>query len=133
MMIIKPRCFIAMAFGQEDTDEVYKKYISPVVKKCGFMPRRIDRVLHNDYIDRKIIEEINHADICVADLTYARPSVYFEAGYAQRGIPILYTCREDHFSNTKESEKVHFDLRQRNIVKWTSGKRKKSFQEIIGC
>lgn len=114
----RPHCFIAMAFGNKDTDLVYKKYIKPTVNKCGFTPRRIDRVLHNDYIDRKIIEEIGAADICVADLTYARPSVYFEAGYALRKIPVLFTCRRDHFSNTEDTLKVHFDLRQRNIIPW---------------
>jgi nucleoside 2-deoxyribosyltransferase len=114
----EPRCFVAMAFGHEDTDAIYDKYIKPTVKKFGFTPRRIDRVLHNDYIDRKIIEEIKTANICVADLTYARPSVYFEAGYAQREIPILFTCRKDHFLNKEETLRVHFDLRQRNIIPW---------------
>lgn len=114
----KPRCFIAMAFGHKDTDTIYNKYIRPTVRKCGFTPRRIDRVLHNDYIDRKILEEITTANICIADLTYTRPSVYFEAGYAQRELPILFTCRKDHFSNKEETLRVHFDLRQRNIIPW---------------
>ncbi|MCX5886963.1 MAG: hypothetical protein NT096_13820 [Proteobacteria bacterium] len=118
----RPRCFIAMAFGNKDTDVIFNKYLKPIIRKCGFSPRRVDRVLHNDYIDRKIIDEIENADICIADLTYARQSVYFEAGYAQRKIPVLYTCRKDHFSNTEEDKRVHFDLRQRNIVDWKNEK-----------
>jgi hypothetical protein len=34
---------------------------------------------------------------CSADLRYARPSVYFEAGYAERSVPVIYTVRRDHF------------------------------------
>lgn len=48
--------------------------------------------------------------------------MYFEAGYAERVVPVIYTCRRDHFS-PKESDKdgnlrVHFDLKMRNIVSW---------------
>lgn len=111
-----------MAFGNKDTDVIFNKYLKPIVRRCGFSPRRVDRILHNDYIDRKIISEIENADICIADLTYARQSVYFEAGYAQRRIPVLYTCRKDHFLNTEEDKRVHFDLRQRNIVEWKNEK-----------
>jgi nucleoside 2-deoxyribosyltransferase len=118
----RPRCFIALAFGKKDTDVIYDKHIKPIVKECGFSPRRVDRVVHNDYIDRKIIEEIENAQICIADLTYARQSVYFEAGYALRKIPVLYTCRKDHFKNSKDDERIHFDVRQRHIVEWKNVK-----------
>lgn len=116
----KPRCFIAMAFGKKDTDTIYDKHIKSIVKNCGFAPRRIDRVIHNDFIDRKIINEIENADVCIADLTYARQSVYFEAGFAQRKIPVIYTCRQDHFINKDDFLMVHFDLRQRNIIPWNN-------------
>jgi nucleoside 2-deoxyribosyltransferase len=44
-------------------------------------PLRVDQIEHNDDIDDKIIELIKKCDFCIADLTYARPSVYYEAGY----------------------------------------------------
>jgi hypothetical protein len=126
-----------MAFGHSDTDTIYDQYIKPFVTKCGFIPKRVDRILHNDYVDRKIIQEIDNAVVCIADLTYARQSVYFEAGYAQHKIPVLYTCRKDHFKNIDDSLKVHFDLRQKNIIPWKNSKDrnflsefKKRFQHI---
>jgi len=41
-------------------------------------PYRVDIIEHNDDIDNKIIELILKCDICIADLTYSRPSVYYE-------------------------------------------------------
>ena len=57
-------------------------------------------------------------DIVIADLTYARPSVYYEAGYAQRKIPVIYTCRKDHLHNKEDSLRVHFDVDRYNIIFW---------------
>jgi hypothetical protein len=79
-------------------------------------------VVHNDDIDDRIITEISQADFLIAVLTYARPSVYFEAGYAQRAIPVIYTARADHFSASPDDHygnlRVHFDLQMKNIIAW---------------
>jgi nucleoside 2-deoxyribosyltransferase len=85
--------------------------------------RRVDRIEHNDDIDDRIIAEIEKADLVITDLTYARPSVYFEAGYAQRAIPVVYTVRGDHFrardADPHGNRQVHFDLKMRNIIAWS--------------
>jgi hypothetical protein len=88
----------------------------------GINPLRIDELEHFDNIDQRILTEIEKSDFMVADLTYERPSVYFEAGYAERKpMPVIYTCRADHFSPTgPESSRIHFDIRQRPIVKWVN-------------
>jgi hypothetical protein len=118
------RCFVAMAFGRQDTDAVFRHCIAPAVKTCcGSNARRVDRVEHNDDIDNRIIAEIEDADFLIADLTYARPSVYFEAGYAQRKIPVIYTVRHDHFRDKSDIDphgnlRVHFDLQMKNIIDW---------------
>jgi hypothetical protein len=75
-------------------------------------------------INNKIIAELNKSDVAIADLTYARPSVYFEAGYAQRSAPVVYTCRKDHLSARADDKfgnfRVHFDLTMKNIIPWSS-------------
>ena len=113
-----------MAFDIVDTDRWFDDVLEPLLRSLRCKPVRIDRVEHNDNIDTRIIAEIEKADFVVADLTYARPSVYFEAGYAQRSIPVIYTCRKDHLQppkeTTPESHRVHFDLAMRNIVAWKS-------------
>lgn len=118
MIKTKPNCFIAMRFGETDTDAIYEKYIEPTVLRLGLRPIRIDKVEHNKNIDDKIISELNMADLAIVDLTYARPSVYYEAGYAERKIPVIYTCRRDHFSNIEDTLRVHFDLEHKNIIDW---------------
>jgi hypothetical protein len=116
------RCFVAMAFGRKDTDQVYDKVIDRVLRKYDIIPVRVDRIEHNDDIDKRIQVELYSCDLALADLTYARPSVYFEAGFAQRKVPVIYTCRRDHFTSRADDPegnlRVHFDLQMRNIVAW---------------
>lgn len=115
----KPRCFVAMAFGQGDTDVMYAGLYKRF--KDRFKVRRVDRINHNNDIDDQILAELKEADLAIADLTYARPSVYFEAGYAQgRPIPVIYTSRHDHVGKaaTDDARRVHFDLQMKNIITW---------------
>src|SRR5690349_3854545 len=122
----QPRCFVAMAFDRNDTDRLYNQQIQRALKRAGVLPIRIDRIDHNDDIDDRIIAELNQCDLALADLTYARPSVYFEAGYAARVRPVIYTCRADHFRPRQDDPegnlRVHFDLQMKNILKWSDAK-----------
>src|SRR6185437_8383490 len=115
------KCFLAMAFDHKDTDLLYD-HIAKTLRAMDIHPIRVDRVEHNDDIDDRIFKEIAAADLMVADLTYARPSVYFEAGYAQRLVPVIYTARTDHFREHDDdpygNRQVHFDLKMKNIIGW---------------
>jgi hypothetical protein len=116
------RCFVAMAFERKDTDRVYDRFIAPVLRGMHVTPVRVDRIEHLEDINNKIVVELERCDFAVADLTYARPSVYFEAGFAQRLVPVVYTCRGDHLSGRADDKfgnfRIHFDLRMKNIVPW---------------
>jgi hypothetical protein len=115
----KPVCFIAMAFDREDTDALYEKQILPVLQRNHITPVIINRRQSNDDLNIQIIEQIEKADFCIVDLTYARPSVYFEAGYAQRSIPVIYSVRSDHFKCGQPDDlKVHFDLQMKPVIRW---------------
>lgn len=117
----KPRCFVAMAFDQTDTDAIYDKVIKPVLRRNGVNPIIINRRQDNRDINQQIMEQLDRADFCIADLTYTRPSVYFEAGYAQRQVEVIYTVRSDHLKkNQPEHLRVHFDLQMKPLIKWTS-------------
>lgn len=121
---MKLKCFIACAYGRPDVEKLYDLAIKRVLRELEIQAIRVDRVIHNDDIPQKIGDLISEADFCISDLTYARPSVYFEAGLATgKGKPVVYTCREDHFS-PKEGDKegnlkIHFDVITKNYVKWT--------------
>lgn len=118
------RCFVAMAFAHSDTDRLYDETLAPLLLEMGIDAIRVDRVEHNDNIDDRIIAEIKAADLALVDLTYARPSVYFEAGYAERAIPVVYTIRGDHLAPRVDDPfgvfRLHFDLAMRNVVDWAA-------------
>ena len=46
------RCFVAMAFDRPDTDAMFA-VIRRTLKPLGIVPRRVDRIEHNDNIDQK--------------------------------------------------------------------------------
>jgi len=127
----KPTCFIAMAFGKEDTEKLYDNLILPVLNKLNIRPIIINRQESNDDLNLQIIDELKKCDFAIADLTYARPSVYFEAGFAQRAVEVIYTVRADHLEINKPDElRVHFDLQMKNLITW-SGTDDKKFSEKL--
>ena len=114
------KCFVAMAFGKTETDRLYDRAIVPTLDAVNLRAIRVDRIEHNDDIDNRIIRELNDCHLAIADLTFARQSVYFEAGYAQRRVPVIYTCRKDHFDKgAPDDARVHFDLQMKNIIDWS--------------
>lgn len=118
------KCFVASAFDHNDVDKIYDKTIRPVLRELNIKSLRVDRVEHNEDIDDQILKLIDEAQICIADLTYARPSVYYEAGYAfGSGKPVIYLARRDHFRPRQDDHygnfRVHFDLQMKNIIDWT--------------
>ncbi|MBW8012766.1 MAG: hypothetical protein FVQ83_16230 [Chloroflexi bacterium] len=122
-MAIKMKCFVAMAFNFPDTDHIYEFHIAPVIEGLNMSPRHMQHLLHNSRIDQKIIAEISKCDVLIADLTYSRPSVYWEAGFAEgKGIPVIFTVRGDHFKDKEEdlygNFKVHFELQNAPIIPW---------------
>jgi hypothetical protein len=128
------RCFIAMASGKNDTNRLYKDQIKPALKRHHVTPDFIEQQEHNDDIDDRIISRLKTCDFAIADLTYARPSVYFEAGFAQREVPVVYTCRTDHFEprpkGVPDDYRIHFDLQMKNTIRWSSSSDKVFAQRL---
>lgn len=138
-MVIMPhtpelRCFVASAIlPRSDVDRLYRRQVKPALRSLGVQVFRIDEIEHNENIDIRILEEIGKADFILADLTFSRPSVYFEAGYGfGLGRPVVYTSRLDHLSAHARDDylRVHFDLRQRNIIGW-SNESDRTFQKRL--
>lgn len=113
---IPGRCFVAMSFDHS-LDEAWNKGIFQALKEdCKLNPIRMDKESHNEKICDKIIAEIRQSQFVIADFTYHRGGVYFEAGFALGlGKPVIWTCRNDEFTD----DKVHFDTRQYNHIVWT--------------
>lgn len=106
--------FVVMRFS-DDMFAIWASAFAPAIKRAGFDPHLANDPAHNDRIDARIITEIKQCRFVVADVTWARPNAYFEAGYALGlGRPVIWTCREDRVDTD-----AHFDTRQYNYIRWT--------------
>lgn len=116
--------FVACAFGRDDVDALYEKYLEPACAAINYQPVRVDMNEPLQTITEEIMKGINEAACILADLTYARPSVYFETGLAHGlGVPLVLSCRKDHYRSHIDETRVHFDLEQFKISFWTQDKR----------
>lgn len=118
--------FIAQAFRPE-LEKLYKEVLEPLVKnKHKLIPIKINDTDPDEPVDVEILKQINQSRFVICDLTFARQSVYFEAGYAiAKGIKVIFTARDDHNSDNPKfgdrdnpDYKIHFDLRNRQITFW---------------
>jgi hypothetical protein len=104
--------FVAMSFDPSMND-AYTLGFDPGITAAGYRPFRIDGKEHINGISDEILAEIRRSRFLVADYTLLNNGVYFEAGVAiGLGIPVIGTCRADHFG------KLHFDIKHINALKW---------------
>jgi nucleoside 2-deoxyribosyltransferase len=105
-------CFVAMSFNRE-LDEIYEGGIAAAISEAGYEPNRVDLAEHNEKICDFIIKEIRASKFMVADASFQRANVLFEAGFAY-GLnrPVIWTCRKD----TKIED--IFDTRQYFHIIW---------------
>lgn len=108
--------FIAMAFTDDTGQQLlgeHRDCIRQILESLSWNPVIVDEVPHNDGVMDKIIASINHSRFVIADLTYHKNGVYFEAGYAKGlGLPVILTVKKDHL------DRSHFDVKHLNLVVW---------------
>lgn len=100
------KCFVAMSFSEKTTE--IREAIREAIEGTHFVPIIIDEqhIDSDTTINDKIIAELKGAKFCIADFTEQKRGVYFESGYAiGQGKPVIYCCRNDHWSET------HFDTK----------------------
>jgi nucleoside 2-deoxyribosyltransferase len=112
--------FVACAVKRPELDLLFAEELEPACAALGLEAYRVDAVEPAATIMDELIQGIRRARIMVADLTHARPSVYFEVGVAHgMGVPFVLTCRSDHDPGSADDQRVHFDLKQFKISYWT--------------
>ncbi len=102
--------FMAMSFSEEtrSISDSFKK----AIKRCGYVPKRIDEKEHNKQIVPEILFEISRSKFVVVDITYPNYGAYYEAGYAEAlGKEVIICCRDTDF-------KPHFDIAQKSAIVW---------------
>jgi hypothetical protein len=110
--------FVAMWFAEE-VKAAWVNGLKPGIEDAGYYAHRVDSKEYPGRVDDEIVAQIRRSRFLVADLTGHRPAVYYEVGFAHGlGLPVFFTCRDDHFA----AEKQCFDVRQFNTIKWSAPK-----------
>lgn len=115
------QAFMAMKFGEEELDAIYRDHFKAAVAATGFELKRLDEGQPAGLIDDRLRVEIRQSRFLIADLTHHNNGAYWEAGYAEGlGKPVIYTCRHDVFERDKErgTPGVHFDTNHHLTVIW---------------
>jgi len=71
----------------------------------------------------KIIALVRVSRFVVADFTWNRGGVYYEAGFASGlGLPVIQICEESQLSSSDPSVRLHFDVTHLNFIGWNEDK-----------
>ncbi len=109
----RPFAFVLMPFSRE-FDDAYSLGIKDAVEKAGMLAERVDeQVFHREGILERIYNQIDLADLIIADMTGRNPNVFYEVGYAhaKNKLCILLTSDADH---------IPFDLRHHRHIVYAS-------------
>ena len=109
------RVFVAMPLKGEGTDEVYNA-IEDECRRLSLVPSRVVDNTGSGLIIKEIAESIEIAEFIIFDLTYERPSVYYELGYAHG----IGNESNDILLVAKQGTEIRFDIAQRRIAFYTS-------------
>lgn len=102
--------FVAMPMNTEDQSLVdVLDAIKEAGQRCGVQAERVDDLQSNDRITDRILESIRKAEFVIADLTNARPNVYFEAGYA-------HACMKTPIYIARDGTQLEFDLKDYPVI-----------------
>ncbi len=88
--------------GRPELEDVYTT-VQRTFKKFGIAAERADDIEHSGKITEEIINKIRSSEFLYADLTGARPNVYYEVGFAHALSKKVILYR-------KSGESLHFDL-----------------------
>ena len=104
--------FIMMAIDSNKPElEDIKFAIEDVFKDFGIDAKAVNDMQHEEAITERIISEIETREFLIADLTFERPNVYYEIGYAHALNKRVILVR-------KKGTKLHFDVAHRNCPEY---------------
>ena len=101
----KPFIFVLMPF-EKRFDDIYKLGIKASAHEVGAYAERLDEQLFHEGMLDRIFNQVNKADVIVADMTGQNPNVFYEVGYAHALGKIVLLL-------TNNSGDIPFDLKQR--------------------
>ncbi len=110
--IVPRTAFIIMWMDpdQPELEEVHRTIVE-VCASAGISAARADDIQHSDLITAVVLEQIQTSEFVIADLTGARPNVYYEVGHAHAigKKPVLLR---------RKGSSLHFDLAVHNVKEY---------------
>lgn len=85
----KPFVFVLMPFDPS-FDDIYKFGIKGAAEDAGAYTERIDDQIFREGILDRVFNQINKADVVVADMTGRNPNVFYEVSDAVQGLARQY-------------------------------------------
>lgn len=104
----KPFVFVLMPFDKK-FDDIYKFGIKGAAEEVGAYAERVDEQIFTEGILERIFNQINKADLIVADMTGRNPNVFYEVGYAHSLGKIVLLL-------TQNVDDIPFDLKHRQHI-----------------
>jgi hypothetical protein len=94
---IMKTCFIVSPIGdngsetRDNADKLFRHILKPVCKNCGFEAKRVDQLNEPNSITQTILENLEGADLVIADISSHNPNVFYEIGFRTRtNKPIIH-------------------------------------------
>lgn len=106
---------VLMPFSGEGMKETYQT-IKEECQKLHLDAKRVDEFIGSGLIITQISKSIEDAEFIICDLSYEKPNVYYELGYAHG----IGNSQLDILLIAKENTKVHFDLASLRIKYYSS-------------
>lgn len=126
------KCFVIMPFSktqsctEEEWNDIFDNMIKPSVEnsRSNYRCLRADILIGN--IIKHILDNLNKADVVLADLTDRNPNVFYELG-------VRHALRNGTILITQNIDDVPFDLRQYSVIKysWKTRKGKDDFMDKV--
>jgi hypothetical protein len=104
----KPFVFVLMPFDNKFSD-IYKFGIKGAAEDAGAYAERVDEQIFVEGMLDRIFNQINKADVIVADMTAKNPNVFYEVGYAHALDKVVLLI-------TQSADDIPFDLKHRQHI-----------------
>lgn len=128
----KRKCFVIMPFSktkrctESQWLDIFENTIKPAVEGSGLGYECFRSNLSIGNIISDILDNLNKADVVIADMTDKNPNVFYELG-------VRHALRNSTILITQEIDDIPFDLRHYAAIKydWTTKSGKKDFSKKI--
>jgi tetratricopeptide (TPR) repeat protein len=105
----KRNCFVISPIGEKDSeirkhaDSFLRLLAEPALAEFGFNIIRADQIAKSTVITNDIVEHVQQSELCLVDLTFNNPNVFYECGRRHEN-------EKPTIQLIKEGEKLPFDV-----------------------